>query len=658
MLSVLFRADRLINVPIVKHHSLSLLTCGIKNHMGLIGGSRGRLHQEIHTSIVDLASAFRPTLTVVDATRVMLRNGPTGGRLEDVATMNMVAAGTDPVACDAWAARQLGLDPRDVAHVVQAEGRGLGSVAAGAGASWRWSRMPDTAAEPPAARSYVPRLFRRVYQGYFLLFFFAALALMTDEGIRRFPTRLLLQLDPLSAVAVLGSSWLLPTGLAVALVIVALTLVFGRAFCGWICPVGTLHQLASWLTRQLRRGGYQKVNRWRPHFRLKYLLLVALADRGARRHRGRRSPRPALARHALVRLGDPARALVRRFERRPAPTDLRRRVADGRHLPRAARREPLDRALVVPGALPARRSARPRGARGDLPHPRRPGALQPLQPLRARLPGRRRAVRGAPRIGVPRLPQLRQRLSRGRDQLPGVRPDGRSGGRRRPAAAPADRRRARGRRGLPAAARDDGRGEPRGDPPAGRAAGGRLPRALRPLRRVRERLSHLGTPALAHDRRTRGPLHTRARGAARLVRAELHALRRGLPDRRHHRAHCPRRRAGSRAGRTASGATRVKIGTAFFDWGRCLPWAMATPCVVCEEVCPTSPKAITLEPADVVRGDGKTLRVGRPRIDPDRCVGCGLCEAKCPVAAPAAIRITRAGESRHPQTSFTLGRIS
>jgi len=133
VLSVLFAADRLINVPVVKHHSLSLMTCGIKNHMGLIGGSRGRLHQEIHTSIVDLACSFRPTLTIVDATRVMLRNGPTGGRLEDVAIRNLVAAGTDPVACDAWAARQLGLDPRDVAHVVQAEGRGLGSVAAGAG---------------------------------------------------------------------------------------------------------------------------------------------------------------------------------------------------------------------------------------------------------------------------------------------------------------------------------------------------------------------------------------------------------------------------------------------------------------------------------------------------------------------------------------------
>jgi uncharacterized protein (DUF362 family) len=134
VLSVLFQADRLINVPVVKHHALSLLTCGMKNHMGLIGGSRGRLHQEIHAAVVDLAAAFRPTLTVVDATRVMMRNGPTGGRLEDVAAVNAAAAGTDPVACDAWAARQLGLDPADVGHVVLAEGRGLGRVAAGAGA--------------------------------------------------------------------------------------------------------------------------------------------------------------------------------------------------------------------------------------------------------------------------------------------------------------------------------------------------------------------------------------------------------------------------------------------------------------------------------------------------------------------------------------------
>jgi uncharacterized protein (DUF362 family) len=133
VLSLLFEIDRLVNVPVAKHHSLSRLTCGLKNHMGLIGGSRGRLHQEIHPALVDLAAAFRPTLTVVDATRVMMRNGPTGGRLEDVAAVNAVAAGTDPVACDAWAARQIGLEPGEVGHLVLADGRGLGSLAAGAG---------------------------------------------------------------------------------------------------------------------------------------------------------------------------------------------------------------------------------------------------------------------------------------------------------------------------------------------------------------------------------------------------------------------------------------------------------------------------------------------------------------------------------------------
>jgi uncharacterized protein (DUF362 family) len=130
VLSVVFAADRVINVPVVKTHSLSLMTCGLKNHMGLID-SRSRLHQEIHASLVDLAAALRPTLTVVDATRVMLRGGPTGGRLEDVAVRDAIAVGTDPVACDAWAARQLGLDPREVPHLVQAEGRGLGRLRAG-----------------------------------------------------------------------------------------------------------------------------------------------------------------------------------------------------------------------------------------------------------------------------------------------------------------------------------------------------------------------------------------------------------------------------------------------------------------------------------------------------------------------------------------------
>jgi uncharacterized protein (DUF362 family) len=126
-------ADRIINVPVVKVHALSRLTCGLKNWYGLLGGQRELLHQWIHASIADLGSAFLPTLTVTDATRVMVRGGPQGGRPTDVVPVGAVAAGTDPVAQDAWAAGLVGLDPRDVGHIVLAEGRGLGSIASGSG---------------------------------------------------------------------------------------------------------------------------------------------------------------------------------------------------------------------------------------------------------------------------------------------------------------------------------------------------------------------------------------------------------------------------------------------------------------------------------------------------------------------------------------------
>ncbi len=127
------RADRIVNVPVVKEHGLTRITCGLKNAYGLLGGTRARLHQQINASIVDLSAAFRPTLTVVDATRIMIRGGPTGGRLDDVVAVGAVAAGTDPVALDAWAAKLLGADPRAVPHIVQAETRGLGSIEAGLG---------------------------------------------------------------------------------------------------------------------------------------------------------------------------------------------------------------------------------------------------------------------------------------------------------------------------------------------------------------------------------------------------------------------------------------------------------------------------------------------------------------------------------------------
>jgi uncharacterized protein (DUF362 family) len=120
--------DRLINMAITKQHSLSSCTLGMKNLYGILGGRRNQLHQDINQSIVDLAAFCRPTLTVIDATRVLTRGGPQGGSLDYVEVHDSVICATDQVAADARAAEFLGLDPDRVGHIVLAEKSGLGKI--------------------------------------------------------------------------------------------------------------------------------------------------------------------------------------------------------------------------------------------------------------------------------------------------------------------------------------------------------------------------------------------------------------------------------------------------------------------------------------------------------------------------------------------------
>jgi formate hydrogenlyase subunit 6/NADH:ubiquinone oxidoreductase subunit I len=81
------------------------------------------------------------------------------------------------------------------------------------------------------------------------------------------------------------------------------------------------------------------------------------------------------------------------------------------------------------------------------------------------------------------------------------------------------------------------------------------------------------------------------------------------------------------------------IGTAYIDQNRCIPWVSYRPCVVCEEMCPVPDKAIRLAPVDMVSPDGKAVHVQLPRVFPDLCIGCGICEYKCPLTGLAAIRV-------------------
>jgi uncharacterized protein (DUF362 family) len=119
-------ADRLINLPIAKDHSISTLTLGMKNIMGVIGGNRGVLHRKIDEALVDINSVIHSDLTIVDATRILVDNGPQGGSLDDVKKLDTLIASADIVAADSFAATLFGFRPEEIPTIVAGARRGLG----------------------------------------------------------------------------------------------------------------------------------------------------------------------------------------------------------------------------------------------------------------------------------------------------------------------------------------------------------------------------------------------------------------------------------------------------------------------------------------------------------------------------------------------------
>jgi uncharacterized protein (DUF362 family) len=128
MSKFLHQVDKVINVPIIKHHSLAGATMAMKNWYGMIGGRRGGLHQVINESIAELASTVKPTLTILDATRVLMSNGPSGGSLSDVKNFHTIIAGVDEVALDALGATYLGQSASTLPYLAMGQKLGAGSL--------------------------------------------------------------------------------------------------------------------------------------------------------------------------------------------------------------------------------------------------------------------------------------------------------------------------------------------------------------------------------------------------------------------------------------------------------------------------------------------------------------------------------------------------
>jgi uncharacterized protein (DUF362 family) len=121
-------SDVFINMPVAKDHSISRVTLGFKNIMGLMGGDRGAIHNKFMTKIVDINSAVKPALTIIDAYRVLEHNGPSGGNLADVAEKKTIIAGIDRVAVDSYAMSLFNVNPLEVEYLKSANRRGMGEL--------------------------------------------------------------------------------------------------------------------------------------------------------------------------------------------------------------------------------------------------------------------------------------------------------------------------------------------------------------------------------------------------------------------------------------------------------------------------------------------------------------------------------------------------
>lgn len=505
------------------------------------------------------------------------------------------------------------------------------------GRLWPRARIPARA----GGMSWT-RAIRIAYQATFLSLFLWLLACLATGDPRDLPYSAFHHADPLSAIGLVLGVGTLPGALAWALVLIALTLVFGRVFCGWICPLGTLQQAVSATRRGRTARATLTLNRYRRWYALKYYVLAAtlLLALGGSLQSGLLDPLSLAARGLASGLWPVLPG------GRPVPGGwvasgllLAVLVASG-FIPRLFCRAlcPLGALLGVFARFALFRVSRAeanctscrlcgidcQGADEPWGH-HRVGECHVCLNCVERCDTDGLAYRFLPPLPAPPpQPDLSRRLLLGSALgafavAPVLRATG--GGR--------DVSRARAIR-----------------PPGACAEAELLERCVKcslcqqvcPTGAIHPALGQAGVEGIFT------PVIVPRRGWCEYACTRCGEV-------------CP---TGAIARLTPArktgydGQPPVRIGTAFIDRGRCLPWAMQTPCIVCEEMCPTAPKAIWFEQVEATDRNGRPVHLKRPAVDPGLCVGCGICENKCPVGEQAAIVVSSVGETRHPLNRMVL----